>query len=127
MIRRLAILILFFSIGGGLLTGVSVFASEQDCAEPGMMDCCKTARKLDNSHEADAARICCAVNRPSSGATTTTAGIKLQQFIPLILTFYRPYLKRAFILPPAKPAVETARLYSVSILPAYLKHSAFLI
>ena len=127
MIRRLAILIIFFSIGGSLLTGISVFANEQDCAGMEMMDCCKTARKLDNSKEADAARLCCAVNRPRSGATTAAASIKLQQFIPLILTFYRPYLKRAFVLPPVKPQVETAKLSSARTLPAYLKHSAFLI
>lgn len=126
MIRRLAILILFFSIGGGLLSGISVFAAEQDCSGMEKMDCCKTSRKLDNSKEADAARLCCAVNRPSSGATGTAVSVKLQQFVPLILTFYRPYLKKAFILPPAQPAVETAKLYSATSLPAYLKHSALL-
>lgn len=90
------------------------------------MDCCKTARKLDNSKEADAARLCCAVNCPQSGAATTAANIKIQQFLPLILTFYRPYLKNAFVLPTAKPAVEEAKLYSARTLPAYLKHSALL-
>ncbi len=124
--KRLAILILFFSIGGGLLTGVSVFANEQDCTDMETMDCCKTARKLENSNEADAARLCCAVNCPQSGAATTAANIKIQQFLPLILTFYRPYLKNAFVLPSAKPAVEEAKLYSARTLPAYLKHSALL-
>lgn len=90
------------------------------------MDCCKTARRLENSKEADAARLCCAVNCPQSGAATTAANIKIQQFLPLILTFYRPHLKNAFILPPAKPAVEEAKLYSARTLPAYLKHSALL-
>lgn len=126
MMKRLVILTLFFSIGGGLLTGIPVFANEQDCAGMEMMDCCKTARKLDKSREADAARLCCVVNHPQSGATTTAANIKIQQFLPLILTFYRPYLKNAFVLPPVKPAVETAKLYSANFPPAYIKHSALL-
>jgi len=91
MVKRLTVFIFIFVVGIGLLTETPIYAQKSE-----MMKCCKSAFKSGDPDRLSAARLCCAVNCPQSGATTTTTmSVQMTQFVPLILSFFKFFLSKA--------------------------------
>ncbi|MBA4125227.1 MAG: hypothetical protein WKF90_06280 [Pyrinomonadaceae bacterium] len=124
MMKRLAVLIFIFLIGGNALTGTPVYAQKSE-----MMKCCKSAFKSGDPDRISAAKLCCAVNCPQSGATTTTTmSVQMTQFVPLILSFFNfAFQKRTISPKSSKRLFDQAELSPPNSPPVYLRHSAFLI
>jgi hypothetical protein len=125
MMKRLAVLIFILLVGGSALTGTPVYAQKSE-----MMECCKHMLQSGDSAQVSAANLCCAVNCPQSGATTTTSGMSVQmtQFVPLILSFLNlPFQKQTISPKPSKRLFDVAELSPPHSPPVYLRHSAFLI
>jgi hypothetical protein len=124
MMKRLAVLIFIFLIGGNALTGTPVYAQKSE-----MMKCCKSAFKSGDPDRISAAKLCCAVNCPQSGATTTTTmSVQMTQFVPLIFSFFNFAFQKQTISPKSpKRLFDQAELSPPNSPPVYLRHSAFLI
>jgi len=125
MMKRLAVLIFIFLIGGNALSGTPVYAQKSE-----MMECCKHMLQSGDSAKVSAANLCCAVNCQQSGATKTTPGMSVQmtQFVPLVLIFFKFAFQKRTILPkPSKRLFDQAELSPPNSPPVYLRHSAFLI
>jgi len=125
MMKRLAVLVFILLVGGNALTGTPIYAQKSE-----MMKCCKSAFKSGDPDRISAAKLCCAVNCPQSGATTTTTGMSVQmtQFVPLVLSFFNFAFQKQTISPKSsKRFFDVAELSPPHSPPVYLRHSAFLI
>ena len=125
MMKRLAVLIFIFLIGGNALSGTPVYAQKSE-----MMECCEHMIQSGDSAKVSAANLCCAVNCPQSGTTTNTTGMSVQmtQFVPLILGFLNfAFQKRTVSPKSSKRLFDQAELSPPNSPPVYLRHSAFLI
>ncbi len=91
------------------------------------MDCCHKALSLENTPEAAAAKLCCAVVCRQSGSTTST--VKIPQFTPLaVYVVYITTLK--------KPLADVAKKHPQKFIsqtslqnshPLYIRYQALLI
>jgi len=124
MMKRLAVLIFIFVIGSNVLTGTPIYAQKSE-----MMKCCKSAFKSGDPDRISAAKLCCVVNCPQSGATTTTTmSVQMTQFIPLVISFLNFAFQKQAIAPQSlKHLYGVAELSPPNSPPVYLRHSAFLI
>ncbi len=124
MVKRLAVFIFIFVIGSNVLTGTPIYAQKSE-----MMSCCKSAFKSGDPDRISAAKLCCVVNCPQSGATTTTTmSVQMTQFVPLVISFFNFAFQKQTITPKSsKHLYGVAELSPPNPPPVYLRHSAFLI
>jgi hypothetical protein len=124
MIKRVAVLVFILLIGSNVLTGTPIYTQKSE-----MMKCCKSAFKSGDPDRISAAKLCCAVNCPQSGAaTTTTMSVQMTQFVPLILSFFNfDFQKRTVSPKSSKRLFNLAELSPPNPPPVYLRHSVFLI
>jgi hypothetical protein len=124
MMKRLAVLVFILLVGGNALTGTPIYAQKSE-----MMKCCKSAFKSGDPDRISAAKLCCAVNCPQSGATTTTImSVQMTQFVPLVISFFNFAFQRQTISPKSsKHLYGVAELSPPNSPPVYLLDSAFLI
>ncbi len=124
MMKRLAVLVFILLVGGNALTGTPIYAQKSE-----MMKCCKSAFKSGDPDRISAAKLCCAVNCPQSGATTTkTMSVQMTQFVPLVISFFNfAFQKQTTTLQSSKHLYGVAEFSPPNSPPAYLRHSAFLI
>ncbi len=124
MMKRLAVLVFILLVGGNALTGTPIYAQKSE-----MMKCCKSAFKSGDPDRISAAKLCCAVNCPQSGATTTTTmSVQMTQFVPLVISFFNFAFQRQTISPKSsKHLYGVAELSPPNSPPVYLLDSAFLI
>ncbi len=88
------------------------------------MDCCAKAMAANQSPEVQAAKVCCAVNCPQSGATEITSSVQKTQPLPTVtLDALEP--KQAFAN--LFPRYSQAQPRSKHSQPTYIQHSALLI
>ena len=129
MTKWLTSLALLVALGGGVLAGVPLHSGEQECNMPGMsgdMDCCAKARKQAATLEVIAARLCCAVNCPSSG--TTPPADSAQRTPPLAVVAQHPAAARSpFVIPSTRPRSDSAQGNLEDSQPTYIRHLALLI
>ena len=130
--KRLASLILLLVLLGSAFAGVPLRSGEQSCSmgeamgDMGDMDCCKAALMQNETPQADAARLCCALNCFQNGSTAPTNIVRLSPPLPVAV--------------PPHPAIAQASLNSSLSLryidrshgppvstPAYIRHLALLI
>ena len=71
MNKRLASLFLLLVLAGSTFAGVPLHFGDGECSMHGMMDCCKTALMANDSPEIAAAKLCCAVDCPTSGSSSS--------------------------------------------------------
>ena len=71
MKKRLSSLFLLLVLAGSTFAGVPLHFGEGECSMHGMMDCCKTALMTNDSPEVAAAKLCCAVDCPTNGSTSS--------------------------------------------------------
>lgn len=125
MKKRLASLFLLLMLAGSTFAGVPLHFGDGECSMHGMMDCCKAALMANVSPEVAAAKLCCAVDCPTSGATSskvaplrTPASVR----VPTYMEIPRPWTTAGMLVwrteyahgPPGSP-------------PTYLLNLAFLI
>ena len=124
MMKRLAVLVFILLVGGNALTGTPIYAQKSE-----MMKCCKSAFKSGDPDRISAAKLCCAVNCPQLGATTTTTiSVQMKQFVPLIISFFYFAFQKQTVSPKSlKRLFNLAELSPPNPPPIYLRHSAFLI
>jgi len=124
MMKRLAVLVFILLVGGNALTGTPIYAQKSE-----MMKCCKSAFKSGDPDRISAAKLCCAVNCPQLGATTTTImSVQMTQFVPLVISFFNFAFQRQTISPKSsKHLYGVAELSPPNSPPVYLLDSAFLI
>jgi hypothetical protein len=72
MVKRLTLLMVILSLAAGVLAGTPLHAPKD-----GMMECCKRAKSKEHSPQAEAARLCCALN-----CTTTSPVASGASFSP---------------------------------------------
>jgi hypothetical protein len=127
MAKWLASLFLIAVLGGSAVAGMPLHSGEQECDMPGMkdgVDCCAKAHAERPTPEVTAARLCCALNCPSSGTTTPTSSqLRLAPSVaPHPATFQTP-----FVIPGAILRSDPARDQPQHSPPSYLRHLALLI
>ena len=71
MKKWLASLFLLLTLSGSVFAGVPLHFGDGECSMHGMMDCCKAALMANVSPEVAAAKLCCAVDCPTNGATSS--------------------------------------------------------
>ena len=71
MKKRLASLFLLLVLAGSTFAGVPLHFGDGECNMRGMMDCCKAALMANDSPEVAAAKLCCAVDCPTNGYTSS--------------------------------------------------------
>lgn len=72
MAKRLAAMFLLLALGSGVASGAPLRSGGSECDtghSMDMMECCKRARMHGDTPEIQAARLCCAVNCQSGGAS----------------------------------------------------------
>jgi hypothetical protein len=124
MKKRLASLFLLLVLGGSTFAGVPLQFGDGECGMHGMMDCCKAALMANDSPEVAAAKLCCAVDCPTNGATSSKVAplrAPASVRVPTYMVSLRPWMtvgvpwRTAYVHgPPGSP-------------PAYLLNLAFLI
>jgi len=71
MKKRLASLFLLLVLAGSTFAGVPLHFGDGECSMHGMVDCCKAALMANDSPEVAAAKLCCAVDCPTNGSTSS--------------------------------------------------------
>jgi hypothetical protein len=115
-------------LGGSVVAGMPLHTSEHECEMPGMkdgMDCCAKAHAQRVTPEVTAARICCAVNCQSRGATTPTSS--LLRVAPPAVVAQHPTATRNTFLTCSRLRFDSAREERQHSPPAYIQHLALLI
>jgi hypothetical protein len=114
---------------GGAVAGAALHSGGQECPMGEMKDgtdCCARAHAQQVTPEVEAARLCCAINCPSSGATTPTA--PLLRASPPVTTAHHPAVSpTAFVVPVAPLRFDSARDHPQHSPPPYIRHHALLI
>jgi hypothetical protein len=129
MAKWLTSLFMLAVLGGSTVAGMPLHSAGHECNMPGMkgdMDCCAKAHARQDSPDVRAARLCCAVNCPSSGAATpTTSSLRVS---PPAATPQHPASPRtAFVIPAPNLPFDSAREHPQHSPPAYIQHLALLI
>ncbi len=125
MKKRLASLFLLLVLAGSTVAGVPLHFGDTECSMHGMMDCCKTALMTNDSPQVAAAKLCCAVDCPTSGSTSSKVAplrAPASVRVPTYMVTPRPWLTAGVLFgpsqythgPPGSP-------------PTYLLNLAFLI
>jgi hypothetical protein len=129
MVKWLTSLFMLAVMFGGTAAGTPLHSAEHECSMSGMkgdMDCCAKAHARQDSREARAARLCCAVNCQSPGATTPTAS--LLRISPPAATSQHPAAPRtAFVISASHFLFDSAREHPQHSPPTYIQHLALLI
>jgi hypothetical protein len=129
MMKRLTSLFMLAVFCGSTVAGTPLHSAEHECSMPGMkgdMDCCAKARARQDSPEARAARLCCAVNCQSPGATTPT--VSLLRVSPPAATSQHPAAPRtAFVISALNLLFDSAREHPQHSPPPYIRNLALLI
>lgn len=129
MRARLTSLVLLLIVAGGAFAGVPVHFGEQSCSmgeAMGDMDCCKVALMQNETPEAEAARLSCALNCLQNGSTAPSNVVRVsppsQAAVPP-----HPAIAQA-LLNSSLPLRYIARAHGPpSSTPAYIRHLALLI
>jgi hypothetical protein len=129
MRTRLTSLILLLVLAAGAFAGIPLHFGESECSmgQPmDGMDCCKASLMGGNSPEADAARLCCAINCSHDGSTPPS-GVRVSAQSQPAVSDYQP----------ATPALPASILLTRHISqshgpptdshPAYIRYLALLI
>lgn len=122
-------LVMIAALGASALAGMPLHSDVQECNMSGMngdMDCCARARKQAATPEVVAARICCALNCPSSGTLPPAGSIQLVPPSSLIAE-HPAAIYSLFVIPRLRLRPDSLRDYSQNTLPAYIRHLALLI
>lgn len=129
MARWLTSLFLLAVMAGSVLAGTPLHAGGHECRMPWMrdgMDCCAKARSGANTREAAAARLCCAFNCQSPGATTPTASI-LCVPPPAAAVQHPAAPRRTLVIPATGIRFASAREHPQHSPPQYIRLLALLI
>lgn len=129
MTKWLTSLFMLAVIGGSVAAGVPLHSGEQECPMHEMkdgVDCCAKAQAQQVTPEVEAARLCCAVNCPSSGATTPTAS-PLRVSASATTTQHPAVPTTASVIPAALLRFDSAREHPQHSPPTYIQHHALLI
>ncbi len=128
MAKWLTSLFMLAAFCGGAVAGMPLHSGEQECPMHEMkdgMDCCAKAHAQQLTPEVEVARLCCAVNCPSSGTTTPTTSLLRVQ---LSATAQYPAVPpTAFVVPAAPLRFDSAREHPQHSPPPYIRHHALLI
>ena len=125
MKRWLASLFVSLALAGSVLAGMPLHSGNGQ-----MMKCCDKAKGNDKTPEADAARVCCAVNCSDSTPTPSSPSFN---FSPASIAISRSIAEQiAALFPTAKALPFISPQYSREILtqtfqPKYIQHNSFLI
>ena len=125
MKKRLASLFLLLVLTGSTFAGMPLHFGDGECSMHGMMDCCKAALMANDSPEIAAAKLCCAVDCPTNGSTSSRVAplrAPASVRVPTYMVTHRPWTTAGVLFwrseyvhgPPGSP-------------PAYLLNLAFLI
>lgn len=129
MAKWLTALALIVALAGGVLAGMPLHSGEQECAMTemsGEMDCCAKAREQVATPEVAGARLCCAINCPSSGTPTPTSSA--QSVSPLAIVIQNPAsIQSPFVIPSSRLRFELAQENVHHSRPTYIRHLALLI
>lgn len=126
MSRWLTSLVLSIAFAGGALAGIPLHSGHNEGA---MADCCDKAKSGEQSTEASAARLCCAVNCGDSAPTSSGLAVNPASSIasgPVAGSFAPPMRAHRFI-------AADSSLYSGQLLklrpgqPRYIQNNSFLI
>jgi hypothetical protein len=127
MKRWLTSLFLLFTLAGGVLAGMPLHAGNMDS---GMMECCDKAKSKERSSEANAARLCCAVNCTSPTPTSSAGSFN---FVPANIEISKSVTETiSALFQKEKIAPRISKQYSRDIRPRifqpkYIQHNSFLI
>jgi hypothetical protein len=126
MAKWLTSLALIVALGGSVLAGMPLHSGEQGCSMGGDMDCCAKAQAQAGPPEVTAARLCCAVNCPSSGTTPPTSSI--QRISPLAIIAQHPAtINSPFVIPSLGIRFGLTQDHLQNSQPTYIRHLALLI
>jgi hypothetical protein len=129
MVKWLTSLFMLAVLCGSTVAGTPLHSAEHECSMPGMkdgMDCCAKAHARQDSAEARAARLCCAVNCQSPGAATPTASL-LRVSPPAAAPRHPAAPRTAFVIPASNLLFDSAREHPQHSPPPYIQHLALLI
>lgn len=73
MQKRLASLFFLLVLTGSTFAGVPLHFRDSECSMHGMTDCCEAALMANDSPEVAAAKLCCALDCPTSGSTSQSS------------------------------------------------------
>lgn len=129
MAKWLTSLALFAVLGGHVVAGMPLHSGEQECNMPGMtgdMDCCAKAHTQGNTPQITAARLCCAVNCPSSSTPPPTSSVL--RVSPLAVVARHPAaIRTRFAVSVSMLRSDSARDHLQHSQPSYIQHLALLI
>ena|SRR2546430_954204 len=125
MVKRLTLLFLLLALAGGVVSGTPLHSPDDR-----MMKCCKRAKSKDNTPEANAARLCCAVNcsDPAPGSRGASSN-----FAPLGFAVSQSIAGQiAALFPARRVQLSTPFRYSREFLPRpflpkFIQHNSLLI
>lgn len=126
MSRWLTSLLLMIAFAGGILAGMPLTMGHDEGA---MADCCDKAKSGEQSPEAVAARLCCAVNCGDSAPTSSSFAANLSFTVSGAThsaSFIPPYSKRR-ISPPNSFLSSGLPVVLQQGRPRYIQHKSFLI
>jgi len=118
---------LVLALAGGVLAGMPLHTGNM---ESKMMDCCDKAKGNESSPQADAARLCCAVN--CSESVPTSSGISFN-FAPSNITIPKSISEQiSALFPSVRSRPSPIHLISGETLPRifqprYIQYNSFLI
>src|SRR5260221_8695727 len=127
MKKRLTPFFLFLTLVGSVFAGMPMHSEDMGRKT---MDCCDKARENSNSPQADAARLCCALN--CSESVPTQSGISFNFSPSGVITSESIAEQITSLFPLTKGAISPARRYSREILRVtpqhkYIQNHSFLI
>jgi hypothetical protein len=126
---RLTSLVLLLVLAGSTFAGVPLHSGESECSmgqSMAGMDCCKAALLGGVSAEADAARLCCAINCSHEGSSPPASLRVSPQSQPAVSDYQpgTPALPASFLLP---ARINRSHGPPTDSHPAYIRHLALLI
>jgi len=127
VLKKLTNLLLILTVASSVAAGMPLHSNEQECSMGGDLDCCKTALLAAQTPQVAAARLCCAVNCTTDGATNPTGNSTLPAQSQPALPAHpatAPALLDFHFFPKFVAASHGPPAYSE---PAYIRHLALLI
>ena len=127
--KRLTSLIILLVLAGGAFAGVPLHFGEQSCSmgeAMGDMDCCKVALMQNETPEADAAQLWCALNCLQNGSTTPSNIVRVSLPSQVAVPTHPAMAPALLNFPLPLRDIDRAHGPPAST-PAYLRHLALLI
>lgn len=125
MAKRLIMLMVVLALAVGVLAGTPLRDPNGS-----MPECCKRARSKERSPQAEAARLCCAVNcsttTPTSSSTSfNSAPVNFTITASIADRIAAIFAKKTAVV--AAPAAYSREILLLTFQPSYIQHHSFLI